>query len=98
MATMSLITGGRVVEWNELQTPSRNRIVATRARLGHEVCAPWKFTPARARLPRGMPSYFRDRYDAGRQLAALLDAYAGRPDVVVLALPRGGVPVGYEVA
>ena len=41
---------------------------------------------------------FRDRSDAGRQLAAQLGRYAGRPDVVVLALPRGGVPVGYEVA
>lgn len=41
---------------------------------------------------------FRDRRDAGRQLAAKLEAYAGRSDVVVLALPRGGVPVGYEVA
>jgi len=41
---------------------------------------------------------FRDRHDAGRQLAGLLGAYAGRPDVLVLALPRGGVPVGYEVA
>jgi putative phosphoribosyl transferase len=41
---------------------------------------------------------FRDRHDAGRQLAARLEAYAGRNDVVVLALPRGGVPVGYEVA
>src|SRR5215208_8348631 len=41
---------------------------------------------------------FRDRSDAGRQLAAQLARYAGRPDVVVLALPRGGVPVGYEVA
>jgi putative phosphoribosyl transferase len=45
-----------------------------------------------------MPSHFHDRYDAGRQLAAELGAYASRPDVVVLALPRGGVPVGYEVA
>jgi putative phosphoribosyl transferase len=41
---------------------------------------------------------FEDRYDAGRQLAAALDAYAGRDDVLVVALPRGGVPVGYEVA
>src|SRR4051794_5606923 len=41
---------------------------------------------------------FRDRYDAGRQLADRLRRYAGRPDVVVLALPRGGVPIGYEVA
>jgi predicted phosphoribosyltransferase len=41
---------------------------------------------------------FRDRRDAGRALAARLSGYTGRPDVVVLALPRGGVPVGYEVA
>src|SRR5205814_2923404 len=41
---------------------------------------------------------FRDRSDAGRQLATRLTHYAGRDDVVVLALPRGGVPVGYGVA
>ena len=41
---------------------------------------------------------FQDRYDAGRQLADRLAAYAGREDTIVLALPRGGVPVGYEVA
>jgi len=41
---------------------------------------------------------FTDRFDAGRQLAARLDAYAKRPDVIVLALPRGGVPVASEVA
>src|SRR5215210_304894 len=41
---------------------------------------------------------FADRRDAGRALGAELRAYASRPDVVVLALPRGGVPVGSEVA
>src|SRR6056297_1958425 len=41
---------------------------------------------------------FRDRVDAGRKLAANLDAYADRQDVIVLALPRGGVPVAWEVA
>src|SRR6266498_2250521 len=41
---------------------------------------------------------FRDRTDAGRKLAAQLTRYADRPDVLVLALPRGGVPVAYEVA
>jgi putative phosphoribosyl transferase len=41
---------------------------------------------------------FRDRVDAGKALAGHLRQYAGRPDVIVLALPRGGVPVGYEVA
>ncbi|HEU4451845.1 MAG TPA: phosphoribosyltransferase [Longimicrobium sp.] len=41
---------------------------------------------------------FRDRAEAGRRLAERLSAYAGRDDVVVLALPRGGVPVAYPVA
>jgi erythromycin esterase-like protein/predicted phosphoribosyltransferase len=41
---------------------------------------------------------FTDRVDAGRELATSLASYAGRADVVVLALPRGGVPVAYEVA
>jgi predicted phosphoribosyltransferase len=44
------------------------------------------------------PQRFRNRADAGRQLAEKLAAYANRPDVLVLALPRGGVPVGGEVA
>jgi putative phosphoribosyl transferase len=41
---------------------------------------------------------FSDRADAGRVLAEELREYAGRPDVIVLGLPRGGVPVAYEVA
>jgi putative phosphoribosyl transferase len=41
---------------------------------------------------------FTDRVEAGRLLAEQLGAYAGRPDVIVLALPRGGVPVAYEIA
>jgi putative phosphoribosyl transferase len=44
-----------------------------------------------------MPLY-QNRLEAGRYLATLLQQYANRPDVIVLALPRGGVPVGYEVA
>jgi len=41
---------------------------------------------------------FRDRRAAGRLLASKLAHYAERPDVIVLALPRGGVPVAYDVA
>jgi len=41
---------------------------------------------------------FHDRREAGQLLAARLKTYAGRPEVLVLALPRGGVPVGVEVA
>src|SRR4051794_32687526 len=41
---------------------------------------------------------FRDRRDAGKRLAEKLVRYAGRDDVLVLALPRGGVPVAHEVA
>lgn len=41
---------------------------------------------------------YQDRQEAGQVLADLLAGYAGRPDVQVLALPRGGVPVAFEVA
>ena len=50
---------------------------------------PWGSANARA---------FTDRHEAGAALAERLTAFARRDDVVVLALPRGGVPVGYEVA
>jgi predicted phosphoribosyltransferase len=45
-----------------------------------------------------MKRRFRDRTEAGRLLAEKLKCYANRPDVIVLALPRGGVPVASEVA
>jgi putative phosphoribosyl transferase len=45
-----------------------------------------------------MVTPFRDRRDAGRRLAAELSRYADRPELIVLGLPRGGVPVAYEVA
>jgi predicted phosphoribosyltransferase len=41
---------------------------------------------------------FATRREAGQRLADKLRSYANRPDVLVLALPRGGVPVAYEVA
>jgi len=42
--------------------------------------------------------YFLDRYDGGRRLAEKLGKFANEPNLLVLALPRGGVPVAYEVA
>lgn len=46
-----------------------------------------------------MNTLFHDRTDAGRQLAArLIERYGDRPDMQVLGLPRGGVPVAFEVA
>lgn len=50
------------------------------------------------RAMRPMERPFRSRRHAGQELANQLTAYAGRDDVLVLALPRGGVPVGFEVA
>jgi putative phosphoribosyl transferase len=50
-------------------------------------------------LARGMARRaFSDRREAGRVLADALDEYRDKPDVIVLALPRGGVPVAWEVA
>src|SRR5256885_9858205 len=45
-----------------------------------------------------METTFPNRVEAGRRLAEKLQRYAGRHDVIVLGLPRGGVPVAYEVA
>lgn len=45
-----------------------------------------------------METRYHDRTQAGRVLASMLTPYANRRDVLVLALPRGGVPVAYEVA
>ncbi|MBU7586333.1 MAG: phosphoribosyltransferase [Nostoc sp. TH1S01] len=45
-----------------------------------------------------MTSKFRDRHDAGKMLAKKLTAYTNSQDLLVLGLPRGGVPVAYEIA
>lgn len=63
-----------------------------------EVHAMLPARPAHTTDPRACARRFADRHDAGRQLADLLPAYAHRDDVVVLALPRGGVPVAAELA
>jgi erythromycin esterase-like protein/predicted phosphoribosyltransferase len=52
-------------------------------------------TGIRRQQPRRV---FKDRREAGQVLAGLLQAYRGKPDVVVLGLARGGIPVAYEVA
>src|SRR5256886_11200510 len=51
-----------------------------------------------ARRGGSMRSRYRDRFEAGAVLAGRLSALAGQPDLLVLALPRGGVPVAFEVA
>src|SRR5438874_2688053 len=56
---------------------------------------PWTRAPGAGGM---MATAFRDRTEAGQVLAEMLRPYAGRDDVIVLALPRGGVPVGFEVA
>ena len=43
-------------------------------------------------------AFFKDRLDAGRKLAKKLSKYANRSDILILGLPRGGVPVAFEVA
>jgi putative phosphoribosyl transferase len=74
--------------------PSADESLMDRPRCG---AYPFRDLWAHRATTKIMPS-FHDRTDAGRKLAEKLTAYAGRTDVIVLALPRGGVPVAFEVA
>src|SRR5207249_373152 len=70
---------------------------------GGSIVSLWRFILNRhvhCSRERGSETFmrFHDRADAGRHLAAHLAGYANRDDVIVLALPRGGVPVAFEVA
>src|SRR5438105_9332013 len=58
----------------------------------------WEYRSLYRATRAQMTERFRDRTDAGRRLAPELGRYASRSDVIVLALPRGGVPVAFEVA
>jgi putative phosphoribosyl transferase len=58
----------------------------------------WTWTMVRVGRTISMTRVFDDRAEAGRALAQSLSAYRGATNAIVLALPRGGVPVGFEVA
>lgn len=58
----------------------------------------WIITGNMDRGEAEMQRIFKDRHQAGKELADKLVEYADRPDVIILGLPRGGVPVAYEVA
>ena len=57
-----------------------------------------KLGPLTPKPKDNVPAHFHDRAEAGRFLSRELRGYSGRNDVLVLALPRGGVPVGFQVA
>src|SRR5207247_4971604 len=56
------------------------------------------WSSVKSKNSREMVRRFRDRSEAGQRLAEKLTQYKNREDVIVLALPRGGVPIGYEIA
>jgi predicted phosphoribosyltransferase len=62
------------------------------------VCLVWFLHKLIRSKKRYLIMLFRDRLQAGRYLATKLSNYANRPDTLVLALPRGGVPVAFEIA
>ena len=108
-----LIVGGRdypVIDLNrqaldQLGTATKHLMIvpgATHPLRSRGRWSRWPNSPAtgsRAIFPgREEDMTYRDRTEAGRVLAERLTAYTDRSDVLVLALPRGGVPVAFEVA
>ncbi len=84
-----LVTGRRIGDYGS-PFPWRRRTAAGMGRFS--LMRPWMT------VEKFMNKPFADRAEAGQVLAEKLEAYASRNDVLVLALPRGGVPVAYEVA
>ena len=88
----------------ELTAEKQVEVVPQATHLFEEPGAPRAGRRARARLVHPLARWrqpvrrFRDRAEAGRLLAQKLESYRGDPNVLVLALPRGGVPVGFELA
>jgi putative phosphoribosyl transferase len=80
---------GRVLEWFHW-----DGFILVRCHLGARIC----ILGADCAAGGVCTVLFRDRFDAGQRLGAQLHEFANRRDVLVLALPRGGVPVGFEVA
>src|SRR5262249_14949019 len=68
------------------------------ARTARKGCDTTQWSLRRFAESEAHPMPYRDRRDAGRVLATYLTAFANRRDVLVFALPRGGVPVAFEVA
>lgn len=74
--------------------PSGGRRMKLHERFGRTAGA----SPDSPRAGMDVDDRFNDRLDAGERLARRLGRYARQPDVIVLALPRGGVPVGFAIA
>src|ERR1700758_2980435 len=66
--------------------------------INHSIARGWGLQLDYISSSMTVTAQFQDRYEAGRFLAGKLEHHSGDPSLIVLALPRGGIPVGYEVA
>ena len=93
-----LLTGMRVANSTAAASQIRDPLLAVCDSFVEIRNAPAKAGRGGGRSSKEETVEFANRMQAGRLLATKLEEYANRSDVVVLALPRGGVPVAYEVA